>query len=264
MTNQPESYKTNWGETLSSDVDRSTDQSKFQAYKQRVHISLHERMNLKIIDQVDEATVRKQISQEIREIIAEEPTPLNATERARLDSEIQDEVLGLGPLETLLADQTVSDILVNGYENIFVERHGILERTDIRFQNNEHLQRIIDKIASSVGRRVDESSPMVDARLADGSRVNAIIPPAALDGPTLSIRKFSVDPFQISDLVEVKAMTPRMASFLAAAVKARINIIVSGGTGSGKTTLDRKSTRLNSSHITISYAVFCLKKKTKS
>ena len=237
MTNQPESYKTNWGETLSSDGDRSTDQSKFQAYKQHIHIRLLERMNLKIIDQVDEATVRKQISQEIREIIAEEPTPLNATERARLDTEIQDEVLGLGPLETLLADQSVSDILVNGYKDIFVERHGMLERTDIRFQNNEHLQRIIDKIASSVGRRVDESSPMVDARLADGSRVNAVIPPAALDGPILSIRKFSVDPFQISDLVEVKAMTPRMASFLAGAVKARVNIIISGGTGSGKTTL---------------------------
>ncbi|WP_100277753.1 CpaF family protein [Mariprofundus aestuarium] len=237
MTTISDSPHDHWDEYHASSADRSTDQTKFQAFKQRVHRRLLERMNLKIIDQVDEASVRKQIAQEVRDIIAEEPTPLNAKERARLESEIQDEVLGLGPLETLLADPTVNDILVNTFNQIYVERRGILERTDIRFQNNEHLQRIIDKIASSVGRRVDESSPMVDARLADGSRVNAIIPPAALDGPILSIRKFSVDPFQISDLVEFKAMTPRMATFLAAAVKARINILISGGTGSGKTTL---------------------------
>ena len=233
----PDSPQDHWNTSHDPSVDKSTDQSKFQAFKQRVHRRLLERMNLKIIDQVDEASVRKQIAQEVRDIISEEPTPLNAKERARLESEIQDEVLGLGPLETLLADPTINDILVNTFNQIYVERRGVLERTDIRFQNNEHLQRIIDKIASSVGRRVDESSPMVDARLADGSRVNAIIPPAALDGPILSIRKFSVDPFQISDLVEFKAMTPRMATFLAAAVKARINILISGGTGSGKTTL---------------------------
>ncbi|ATX81770.1 pilus assembly protein CpaF [Mariprofundus ferrinatatus] len=237
MTITSDSPRPNWDEAHASEAGKSTDQSKFQAFKQRVHRRLLERMNLKIIDQVDEATVRKQISQEVRDIISEEPTPLNAKERARLESEIQDEVLGLGPLESLLADQSVNDILVNTFNQIYVERHGVLERTDIRFQNNEHLQRIIDKIASSVGRRVDESSPMVDARLADGSRVNAVIPPAALDGPILSIRKFSTDPFQISDLVEFKAMTPRMATFLAAAVKARINILISGGTGSGKTTL---------------------------
>jgi len=237
MTIIPDSPQDHWNTSHDPSVDKSTDQSKFQAFKQRVHRRLLERMNLKIIDQVDEASVRKQIAQEVRDIISEEPTPLNAKERARLESEIQDEVLGLGPLETLLADPTINDILVNTFNQIYVERRGVLERTDIRFQNNEHLQRIIDKIASSVGRRVDESSPMVDARLADGSRVNAIIPPAALDGPILSIRKFSVDPFQISDLVEFKAMTPRMATFLAAAVKARINILISGGTGSGKTTL---------------------------
>ena len=237
MTIIPDSPQDHWNTSHDPSVEKSTDQSKFQAFKQRVHRRLLERMNLKIIDQVDEASVRKQIAQEVRDIISEEPTPLNAKERARLESEIQDEVLGLGPLETLLADPTINDILVNTFNQIYVERRGVLERTDIRFQNNEHLQRIIDKIASSVGRRVDESSPMVDARLADGSRVNAIIPPAALDGPILSIRKFSVDPFQISDLVEFKAMTPRMATFLAAAVKARINILISGGTGSGKTTL---------------------------
>jgi len=237
MSITSDSLQDNWVESTGPDVEKSTDHTKFQAYKQRVHRRLLERMNLKVIDSVDEATVRKQIAQEVREIIAEEPTPLNAKERARLESEIQDEVLGLGPLESLLADPTINDILVNTFNQIYVERRGILEKSDVRFQNDEHLQRIIDKIASSVGRRVDESSPMVDARLADGSRVNAIIPPAALDGPILSIRKFSVDPFQISDLVEFKAMTPRMATFLAAAVKSRINILISGGTGSGKTTL---------------------------
>ncbi|MCW8829945.1 MAG: CpaF family protein, partial [Gammaproteobacteria bacterium] len=152
-------------------------------------------------------------------------------------TDIINEVLGLGPIEPLLADPTVSDILVNTYRQIYVERHGRLEKTPVRFQNDEHLMRIIDKIASGVGRRIDESSPMVDARLADGSRVNAIIPPLAVDGPSLSIRKFSVDPYTMRDLENFKSITPGMAEFLAAAVKARRNILISGGTGSGKTTM---------------------------
>jgi pilus assembly protein CpaF len=145
--------------------------------------------------------------------------------------------MGLGPIEPLLADTAVSDILVNTWRQIYVERNGRLELTDVQFQNDGHLMRVIDKIAGAVGRRVDESSPMVDARLSDGSRVNVIIPPASVDGPILSIRKFSVDPLVMDDLIGLKALTPPMAEFLGAAVKARVNILISGGTGSGKTTL---------------------------
>jgi pilus assembly protein CpaF len=151
--------------------------------------------------------------------------------------QIQDEVMGLGPIEPLLADPTVSDILVNTWRQVYVERHGKLEMTDVQFQNDSHLMRVIDKIAGAVGRRVDESSPMVDARLEDGSRVNVIIPPASVDGPILSIRKFSVDPFVMEDLVGLKSLTPPMSEFLKAAVRSRVNVLMSGGTGSGKTTL---------------------------
>ncbi|MDX8406623.1 MAG: CpaF family protein [Mariprofundus sp.] len=227
-----------WGNGVKAPhAEKESDASRERQYKQLVHRRLLERLNLAMIDKLDDATVRSKIAAAVREIVTEEAIALNAAERARLESEIQDEVLGLGPLESLLADPGVSDILVNTYKQIYIERRGMLEKTDVVFQSDEHLLRIIDKIVSRVGRRIDESSPMVDARLADGSRVNAIIPPASIDGPVLSIRKFSVDPYQMSDLVLFKALTPKMATFLAGCVKARVNIIISGGTGSGKTTL---------------------------
>ena len=205
--------------------------------KSRIHHNLMEQVNLKILDDYDEKTLRDKLKDIIRDLIEKEQTPLNANEKLLLITDIINEVLGLGPIEPLLADPTVSDILVNTYRQIYVERHGLLEKTAVRFQNDEHLMRIIDKIASNVGRRIDESSPMVDARLDDGSRVNAIIPPLAVDGPALSIRKFSVDPYTMRDLENFKSITPDMAEFLGAAVAARRNVLISGGTGSGKTTL---------------------------
>ncbi len=211
--------------------------SELQEIKSRIHHRLMDRLNLKIIDELESDVVRNEIGELVRELLLEEDTPLNLQEREKLVQEVQDEVLGLGPLEPLLADNTISDILVNTYKQVYIERHGLLERTAVRFQNDEHLLRIIDKIASSVGRRIDESSPMVDARLADGSRVNAVIPPLAVDGPILSIRKFSIDPYTAKDLVNFKSLTPGIIDFIQSAVKARINILVTGGTGSGKTTL---------------------------
>lgn len=208
-----------------------------QELKNRIHHRLLDRMNLAIIDQLDPQTVRNEIGILVRTILEEQPVPLNAEERANLVNSIQDEVLGLGPLEPLLADNTISDILVNTYRQVYVERRGILEKTGIKFQNDAHLLRIIDKIASRVGRRIDESSPMVDARLEDGSRVNAIIPPLAVDGPSLSIRKFSVDPYTLTDLINFKSLTPVIQDFFEAAIKSRVNIVLSGGTGTGKTTL---------------------------
>ncbi|MDT8453415.1 MAG: CpaF family protein [Gammaproteobacteria bacterium] len=205
--------------------------------KNRIHHNLMEQVDLRILDEYDENTLRDMLKNVIRDLLEKENTPLNASEKILLVEDIIHEVLGLGPIEPLLDDPTVSDILVNTYSQVFVERHGRLEKTPVRFKNNEHLMRIIDKIASNVGRRIDESSPMVDARLDDGSRVNAIIPPLAVDGPVLSIRKFSVDPYTIRDLISFKSITPVMGEFLGAAVKARRNILVTGGTGSGKTTL---------------------------
>jgi pilus assembly protein CpaF len=214
-----------------------TGSSEMYELKSRIHHSLMEQVNLKILDEYDEAALRDKLKDVIRDLIEKEETPLNASEKSILETDILNEVLGLGPIEPLLDDATISDILVNTYRQIYIERHGMLEKTPIRFQNDEHLMRIIEKIASSVGRRIDESSPMVDARLADGSRVNAIIPPLAVDGPALSIRKFSVDPYTMTDLQGFKSLAPGMAEFLGAAVKSRLNIIISGGTGSGKTTL---------------------------
>jgi len=210
---------------------------KIQKIKNRVHRSLMDRVNLSLLDTMEPDKAKNEIKGFVLGLIDEEAEPLNAAEKALIAEEVCYEVLGFGPIEPLLHDSTVSDILVNTYANVFVERRGILERTNVQFQNNEHLMRIIEKIASSVGRRIDESSPMVDARLPDGSRVNAIIPPLSIDGPTLSIRKFSVDPYTMPDLINFKSLTPAMGEFLAAAVKAKTNIIVTGGTGSGKTTL---------------------------
>lgn len=208
-----------------------------QATKVRVHRLVMEQLNLRILDQLAPEIVREQIGDVVRGILDREGLPLNQMERDSITIEVQDEIMGYGPLEPLLRDPTVNDILVNTARQIYVERRGVLERTPAIFQNNDHLMRIIQKIASSVGRRIDESSPMVDARLPDGSRVNAIIPPLAIDGPILSIRKFAVDPLTTKDLLGFKSLTPAMADFLAAAVRARTNILISGGTGSGKTTL---------------------------
>jgi len=208
-----------------------------RAVKDQTHRELLNRLDLEFIDQLSRDQVNVQIADASRAIMDERQVRLNSREREQVIKQIQDEVMGLGPIEPLLADPTVSDILVNTWRQVYVERHGKLEETDVQFQNDSHLMRVIDKIASAVGRRVDESAPMVDARLEDGSRVNVIIPPASVDGPILSIRKFSVDPFVMDDLVGLKSLTPPMAEFLRAAVQSRINILLSGGTGSGKTTL---------------------------
>jgi pilus assembly protein CpaF len=186
---------------------------------------------------VAKADLRREVAAIVNELLTNDGTALNAKEFSLLIEELLDEVLGLGPLEPLLKDPTVTDILVNTHRQVFVERHGVLETTPVRFQDERHLLRIIDRIVSAVGRRVDESQPWVDARLADGSRINAIIPPCALDGPLLSIRKFSREPLTIERLIANGALTQEMASLLGGVVKARLNLLISGGTGSGKTTL---------------------------
>lgn len=211
--------------------------SSLQELEDRLHRRLMEMINLRNLEKLPLQQARDQVAGQLRSMIQEERVALNEDERQLIVSDIQNEIFGLGPIEPLLADPTVSDILVNRHDMCYVERHGKLDHTDVRFRDDDHLMRIIQKIASDVGRRIDESSPMVDARLADGSRVNAIIPPLALDGPVLSIRKFSVDPLRSDDLIRFRSLTPDMAAFMEAAVKARINIIISGGTGSGKTTL---------------------------
>jgi pilus assembly protein CpaF len=205
----------------------------------RVHIhrQLLERMDLAVLETLPQDRVRAEIKSVVERLLAEEGAVVNATERQQLIQDTQNEVLGLGPLEQLLAEPTVSDILVNTYRQIFVERFGKLQLTNVRFGSNAHLLKIIDKIVSGVGRRIDESSPMVDARLADGSRVNAIIPPLAIDGPLLSIRRFAVVPLKVEDMLRLKTITPDIAELLAGLVKAKVNILISGGTGSGKTTL---------------------------
>src|SRR5574341_229793 len=202
----------------------------------RIHRQLIERIDLSKLDAIPLDTVQFQISQITEELLAGEGTPLSRQERERIIVEVQHETFGLGPIEPLMRDATVSDILVNGAREVYVERRGRLERTAVEFRDDAHLLQIIERIVSKVGRRVDESSPMVDARLPDGSRVNAIIPPLALDGPILSIRRFAVDPYRIADLLNLGSLTPTLAEMLEAAVRARLNILISGGTGSGKTT----------------------------
>lgn len=207
--------------------------------KRKIHDRLLDLLDLALIDSLDREVVRSQIGTLVERILREDTTvmPLNSIERKLLISEIQDEVLGLGPLEPFFKDPTVCDILVNTYKNIYVERSGKLEKTEARFKDNDHLMRIIDKIVSSVGRRIDESSPMVDARLADGSRVNAVIPPLALDGPIVSIRRFAADPLEMEDLIALKTLTPQMAEIFKGIARTRLNTLISGGTGSGKTTM---------------------------
>jgi pilus assembly protein CpaF len=218
---------------------RGDDQKKENAFnelKGKIHYKLINLLDLSRLMDAEDKILQEDLRRGVDLILAEENLALPIPEKERLCKEIRDELLGYGPLESLLHDHTVNDILVNGYDQVFVERKGKLERASIRFNDNAHLLKIIEKIASGVGRRVDESSPMVDARLPDGSRVNAIIPPLALDGPSLSIRKFARDPIRVQNLIQFGSITQETAMVLEAMVQSRLNIIISGGTGTGKTT----------------------------
>ncbi len=209
----------------------------YDGRKQVLHSRLIDGLNVSALAEIHEDRRRAEIRTLIERLLAAEPALCPPAERSRMIAEVLDSVLGLGPLEPLLHDPTVSDILVNGPAEVFVDRRGKLELTDVRFRDNDHVMQVIDRIISPLGRRVDESSPMVDARLQDGSRVNAVIPPLALKGPTISIRRFGAKPLTLDDLLRFRMLTPEMAKFLEGAIKARLNVIISGGTGSGKTTL---------------------------
>jgi pilus assembly protein CpaF len=212
-------------------------QHSFQEMKSRLHRTLINRMDLTKLSSLTSEQVHAEVSRLAEIVLAQEAMPLSASERERLVNDVQHELFGLGPLEPLLKDPTISDILVNAHDTIYIERRGKIEATNVRFKDDEHLMRVIERIVSSVGRRIDESSPMVDARLQDGSRVNAIIPPLSIDGPVLSIRRFGADPLRMAALVENKALTKDIADMLQMVVHARLNILISGGTGAGKTTL---------------------------
>src|SRR5580704_1616822 len=209
----------------------------YSALKAAIHRRLIQKLDLDRLNQLKREDVRREVGQILESLVAGESTPMNLQERERLSQEVLDEVFGLGPLERLLSDPTISDILVNNYKSVYVERRGLLEFTGIEFRDDAHLLSIIDRIVTAIGRRIDESSPMVDARLADGSRVNAIIPPLALDGPCLSIRRFAHERLGADDLVINNSLTQSMLDLLIGCVKARLNILISGGTGAGKTTL---------------------------
>ncbi|MDU8946031.1 CpaF family protein [Ovoidimarina sediminis] len=205
--------------------------------KSRLHEALLDRLNYAVIDKVVPEDLRREVAALVTEVVTSERTPLKSKDFQRVVDDLMNEVLGLGPLEPLLEDPTVNDILVNGHDSVFVERSGILEKTKVRFSDEKHLLRIIDKIVSRVGRRVDESNPWVDARLEDGSRVNAIIRPCAIDGPSMSIRKFAKMPYTMERLVSAGAMSQTASDLLKGLVNSRLNILISGGTGSGKTTM---------------------------
>jgi pilus assembly protein CpaF len=209
----------------------------YQKLKQRLHAQLLDRVDLESMQRLTQDQIRGELRNLVEKLLEEDAVVINDAERKTLTRDIQNEMLGFGPLEPLLEDPTVSDILVNTHRQIYVERRGKLELTDVTFSDDAHLMKIIDKIVSRVGRRIDESSPMVDARLPDGSRVNAIIPPLAIDGPIMSIRRFSADPLRLADLVAYGSMTADMAEVLQGLGKAKVNILISGGTGSGKTTM---------------------------
>ncbi len=226
---------TGLGEALTH--PRSHGDTEYARLKNELHRKLLDRIDLEVMSSLPDEQLRRDLKSVVERLLSEGDIALNAFERRQMMQDIEDEMLGLGPLEPLLADPTISDILVNTCRQIYVERAGKLMLTDVRFASNQHLLKIIDKIVSRVGRRIDESSPMVDARLPDGSRVNAIIPPLALDGPLLSIRRFAVVPLKMEDLLRIKTLTPKMAMLLGAMVKAKLNLLISGGTGSGKTTL---------------------------
>ena len=225
---------------IQTDGPLSTGDSKeaeFEKLKQRIHSKLVDKLDLSRVGELEGDVLRREIRLVVEHLCDTEDTFLNRNERERLVDEVLDETFGLGPLELLLKDPTISDILINGPRQVYVERGGRMEKTSVVFRDNKHLMQIIDRIVSQVGRRVDEICPMVDARLADGSRVNAIIPPLALDGPAVSIRRFGSNPLKLEDLLNFKSITPEMVMLLEGAIKGRLNIIISGGTGSGKTTL---------------------------
>ncbi len=217
----------------------STNDDAYHEVKTSIHGRLLDLLDLSLLDKLSEEELHTEIAKLVERILREEfrHAPLNSAERRNLMTEIQHEVLGLGPLEPFLKDPTVNDILVNTYRSIYVERGGVLELTPARFKDESHLRKIIDRIVSRVGRRVDEASPMVDARLADGSRVNVIIPPLAIDGAAVSIRKFSKDPLELDDLIGYRSLTPEVGEVVKAIVKSKLSVLISGGTGSGKTTL---------------------------
>jgi len=208
-----------------------------QDLRLRIHRRLIDTLDLSKLSSLEMDRVKVEIRRILEDMVMAEAIPLSRVDRDRLVTDVQHEVFGLGPLETLMKDPEITDILVNTHASVFVERYGKLERTDVRFRDDAHLMQIIERIVTRVGRRVDESSPMVDARLADGSRVNAIIPPLALDGPILSIRRFGAERLTINDLIQFNSIPPQIAEVAAACVKSRLNILVSGGTGAGKTTL---------------------------
>src|SRR5579859_3798931 len=209
----------------------------FEELKRLIHGKLVDKLDLSRVSDLEGDTLRREIRLVVERLCDTENPLLNRMERERLIDEVLDETFGFGPLEVLLKDPTISDILINGPKKIYVERRGKMEKSDVTFRDNDHLMQIIDRIVSKVGRRVDETSPMVDARLPDGSRVNAIIPPLALDGASVSIRRFGANPLKLEDLLNYKAFTPEMVMLLEGAIKARLNIVISGGTGCGKTTL---------------------------
>jgi pilus assembly protein CpaF len=209
----------------------------YQELKKNVHQAVIDRVELEKLQRLPNEQIQRELAQLVERIVEEDNIPMNEIERRQLVRDVRDEMLGFGPLEPLLADPTISDILVNTHQHVYIERRGKLELTDVTFYDDAHLMKVIEKIVSRVGRRIDESNPMVDARLPDGSRMNAIIPPSAIDGPLLSIRRFAVNPLTVKDLVEYESLTPPMVQVLEALSAAKINVLISGGTGSGKTTL---------------------------
>ena len=218
-------------------IDQTGQQAYYEDLKAKTHQRVIELLDMTAVNSMSEEKLGQELTHLVEQILQEDKVALNQRERGQMVQDILHEVTGLGPLEPLLKDHTINDILVNTHKQVYVERYGKLERTAVRFRDEAHLRKIIERIVSRMGRRVDESCPMVDARLADGSRVNAIIPPLAIDGACLSIRKFSKDPLQVTDLVEKRSLTPEIAELLRGIVRARLNVLVSGGTGCGKTTI---------------------------
>jgi pilus assembly protein CpaF len=231
----PQSTRSALSNAQEADLPQPT--ARFEQIRARIHRDVLAQMDLRRLDSVPAPLLRAQLQDMSQNLMDEHRLALNEQERRQITKGIQDEILGLGPIEPLLSDPSVSDILVNGPRHVYVERHGKIESTSIQFDNDQHLLRVIDRIVSRVGRRIDEMSPMVDARLPDGSRVNAVIPPLAIDGPLLSIRRFSATPLTMHDLLKFEALSPEIADLIQGLVKARVNLLVSGGTGSGKTTL---------------------------
>jgi pilus assembly protein CpaF len=233
-----QAQKTSADNSLASDRPKATVLDPFSELKQRAQRSLLDRLGSKLADQdVSEGQLKQLVVKELDEILASEQIPLSLEERRRLTDEVTVDFLGYGPIQQFLLDDSVTEVMVNATDAIYIERAGRLERTDVRFATDAHVRRIIEKIVSRIGRRIDESSPMVDARLPDGSRVNAVVPPLAVDGPTITIRKFTKDAFTVQDLIEFGSLTPEVAEFLRIAVHGKRNVLISGGTGSGKTTM---------------------------